>query len=1144
MSSLDTIIPPEIRGDSLYDLLYRICREEQLHHVLEIGSSSGKGSTEALIRGISENGGRPSLHCIEVSQARHRRLQERYAGIPWVYCHNCSSVPPVSFAPAHQVADFYSKVPTTLNRYPLETVLDWLRQDLEYLEKAGVQLNGIELIQQQYGISCFDLVLIDGSEFSGKAELETVYGAGIIVLDDINAFKNLENHHRLLLDPAYQCIACNTDLRNGFSVFRRVGFSMPVHFFTIVLNGMPFIRYHIEQFRHLPFRWHWHIVEGAARLAHDTAWSVAAGGRLPESYHRQGLSVDGTTEYLDQLAARFPEQISLYRKPPGELWDGKREMVNAPLAQINEPCLLWQVDADELWTRVQLAQGRQMFLDAPDRTAAYYWCHFFVGPALVVTSRNCYSQQGGQEWLRTWRFAPGDFWLTHEPPRLARRADGDTALDVARICPFTNDETEAKGLVFQHFAYTTLDQLRFKEQYYGYQGAVFHWLRLQKEQQFPRFLREYFPWVRDHTTIDRAEAQRIVQANIPDPVEGAEDDEGAIVIDGVFFQYYLTGIARVWTWLLTELAATPLARRFVILDRAGTAPKIEGYRYIPVPRHDEDSPADHQMLEEICCRLGATLFLSTWHSHPVATPSVLMIHDFLPEQLLGKNARQEARWREKESALRHASACISVSENSARELLRYYPELSGTALHVVHNGIPERFRRVSAYEIDRFLKHHGIDRPYYLFVGPRGWYKNFKDLLDAFSLLPNAGEYCVVATGGGELEPEFAAHPSARSVRIIPRLSDEALMAAYSGATALVYPSSHEGFGLPPVEAMACGCPVIVGDAPAVAEVVGDAARKVVPADSSGFAQALFEMQRPEAVNRWRERGLDRAALFTVRRQAQEFSTIIESLCHRFSKIRANNRSAQVADQVIPRVLASHDPAIANRFGIPMDDRRFFDAARGIVSVDEQRWQAAQAVEKYTWFDLCRSLKDDRSAEHVSRFDGYRSLPQHCGDVLEIGCGPFTQSRTVLKGRTLSSLTLLDPLAAAYLELEHCTYRDGQLYGCPVTILPVPAEELDPKPAFDLIICINVLEHVCNAGQVLERIISALRPGGLLLLGEFCHDNYSPDKEFNLAHPIMLKRGFLEQATAGLKREYFDGAGEAFYLVGRKEQHHETASRR
>ena len=126
-----------------------------------------------------------------------------------------------------------------------------------------------------------------------------------------------------------------------------------MHFFTIVLNGEPFIRYHLDLFRRLPFPWHWHVVEGVASLVHDTAWSL--GGRAHRSCGVPGgLSIDGTTAYLDEIATDEPERVSVYRKPGSGFWDGKREMVSAPLPNIREECLLWQVDADELWTAEQI----------------------------------------------------------------------------------------------------------------------------------------------------------------------------------------------------------------------------------------------------------------------------------------------------------------------------------------------------------------------------------------------------------------------------------------------------------------------------------------------------------------------------------------------------------------------------------------------------------------------------------------------------------------------------------------------------------------------------------------------------------------------------------------------------------------------
>src|SRR5690242_4062518 len=97
----------------------------------------------------------------------------------------------------------------------------------------------------------------------------------------------------------------------------------PIHFFTIVLNGMPFITYHLDVFRQLRCRWHWHIVEGVANLVHDTAWSLASGGHISSDMHEGGRSNDGTSAYLDRIAAELPDNITVYRKPSGVFWDGK-----------------------------------------------------------------------------------------------------------------------------------------------------------------------------------------------------------------------------------------------------------------------------------------------------------------------------------------------------------------------------------------------------------------------------------------------------------------------------------------------------------------------------------------------------------------------------------------------------------------------------------------------------------------------------------------------------------------------------------------------------------------------------------------------------------------------------------------------------
>ncbi len=280
---------------------------------------------------------------------------------------------------------------------------------------------------------------------------------------------------------------------------------LPVNFFTIVLNGQPFIKYHINIFKQLSYKWHWHIVEGVASLTQDTSWCLDSGGQIIDRIHDYGLSNDGTTEYLDELAQLYPEHITIYRQPTGVFWNRKLEMVNAPLKNIHEECLLWQVDVDELWTLEQLNIAQQLFVNNPKKTAAFYWCWYFVGEKLIISTRNCYAQNPQQEWLRTWKLKPGAFWISHEPPVLVAPLENGEYQNLADVNPFVHTETEQAGLVFQHFAYVTTEQLQFKEQYYGYKKAVSQWGELQKQTNFPLLLRAYFGWVSDDAQVDRVD---------------------------------------------------------------------------------------------------------------------------------------------------------------------------------------------------------------------------------------------------------------------------------------------------------------------------------------------------------------------------------------------------------------------------------------------------------------------------------------------------------------------------------------------------------------------------------------------------------------------------------------------------------------
>lgn len=894
-SELNFIIPGEIKDDEFYEIIKDIARKEDIKTILEIGSSAGAGSTEAFVSGLQENPNKPLLFCMEVSKPRFAELQRKYINFPFFKCYNISSVSLEHFPNENEIIKFYCTKQTYLNFYPLERVLGWLRQDIEYVKYSGVNGEGIKHIKEENNIDLFDVVLIDGSEFTGSVELEEVYGAKIIILDDTNTFKNFNNYQKLLTDDNYELLKSNNHIRNGYAVFKiknqrqqdiilnkknTLQQELPLHFLTIVLNGEPFIRYHIEVFKQLPFRWHWHIVEGIADLKHDTAWSLKLGGRVPDQVHQNGRSSDGTSEYLDELMRLYPENVTVYRKPEGIFWDGKREMVNEPLiSSIREECLLWQVDADELWTVEQLCTARQMFIENPEKTAALYWCWYFVGENLVISSRNCYTQNPQQEWLRTWRFKPGCVWAAHEPPTLAEPLPKGRWRDVATVNPFLHEETEKQALVFQHFAYATLEQIQFKEQYYGYSNLVSQWKALQQQTKFPILLRQYFPWVQDATMVDQAESCGVVplskkESNNSDwqfiqpdnsysQIVRIQKQSPIIIIDGVFFQLYRTGIARVWRSLLEEWAEMDFAKHIIVLDRVGTAPAIPGIKYRLVPAYDySKTDADREMLQQVCDEEEADLFISTYYTTPLSTPSVFMAYDMIPE-VLGANFNQPM-WREKHRAIKHASAYMAISDNTAKDLVKYFPNIAYESITVAHCGVGKNFSSASQEEINHFKYKYGISKPYFILVGVASSYKNVILFFKAFAKIPSRiGFEIVICTGSGLLlDVDFREHTLGSTVHLL-QLNDEELKVAYSGAIALVYPSKYEGFGLPILEAMACGCPVITCPNSSIPEVTGEAALYIKDDDVDGLTEALCEIQKPKVRNFLTRAGLEQAKKFS-----------------------------------------------------------------------------------------------------------------------------------------------------------------------------------------------------------------------------------------------------------------------------------------
>jgi len=362
-----------------------------------------------------------------------------------------------------------------------------------------------------------------------------------------------------------------------------------------------------------------------------------------------------------------------------------------------------------------------------------------------------------------------------------------------------------------------------------------------------------------------------------DQYDKIETRSPKIIIDAIFFQIYKTGIARVWKSLLEAWIKTDFAKHIIILDRSGTAPKISGYQYRLIPSYlsgSSNAAADREMLEQICIEEEASLFISTYYTTPISTPSVFMAYDMIPEVMRWDMNRP--LWQDKHHAIRHASSYIAISENTANDLVRFFPEISRESIEVAHCGCESIFTQANYQEIKDFKNKYGIAKPYFLLVGLREGYKNVMLFFQAFSQLEKKDNFTIVSVGGGdELEEDLVAYISATNIHLLSHIDDAELRLAYSGATALVYPSKYEGFGLPIVEAMACGCPIITCPNASIPEVAGEAALYVKDNDVEAMAIALRDIQNPDVRESLIAAGFEQATKFSWSKMAKKVSSVL-----------------------------------------------------------------------------------------------------------------------------------------------------------------------------------------------------------------------------------------------------------------------------
>jgi glycosyltransferase involved in cell wall biosynthesis len=218
-------------------------------------------------------------------------------------------------------------------------------------------------------------------------------------------------------------------------------------------------------------------------------------------------------------------------------------------------------------------------------------------------------------------------------------------------------------------------------------------------------------------------------------------------------------------------------------------------------------------------------------------------------------------------AVKKADRIICVSQHTLDAFTEHFPQAQTRAC-LVGEGVNPRLKPSDPRAVQRFRDAHGLPDRYLLFVGTFEPRKNLARLVAAYEQtvrLTHAPDHLVLCGGAGwknqDVFERIESSPLRNRIHVLGYVADDDLAAAYTGCSLFVYPSLAEGFGLPPLEAMACGAPVVTSNTTSLPETVGDAARLVDPFDVESIVDGVVELLSDEMTRKtYVEAGFARAA--------------------------------------------------------------------------------------------------------------------------------------------------------------------------------------------------------------------------------------------------------------------------------------------
>lgn len=281
------------------------------------------------------------------------------------------------------------------------------------------------------------------------------------------------------------------------------------------------------------------------------------------------------------------------------------------------------------------------------------------------------------------------------------------------------------------------------------------------------------------------------------------------------------------------------------------------------------------------------------HFHPNYTIPLLyrgklvtVIHDvfhlanpaYLPNKLAWFYARYMLG-----AAIRRSSAVVTVS-NFQKSEIRKYLNTRDSAINVIHNGVNEHFARQSKDAVIRVLEKYGLPSRYALYVGNVKPHKNIARLIEAMASVRDVplvivGEREKFITKLANSDEIISKANMTGRIHFTGYIDDADLPALYSGACVVVFPSLYEGFGLPPLESMACGTPVVASKCALSEEIYGDAYIPIDPYSIDDIAEKIrFAVSGGKDVDEYADKGIKRAGMFKWNMAAEKLSSVFDKV--------------------------------------------------------------------------------------------------------------------------------------------------------------------------------------------------------------------------------------------------------------------------